>query len=71
MVLGPERDEVAEEWRRLHKEQLCDLYSLPDIIRLIKSRRVKWVKHVTHMRQRERERRCIQGKILFRKPRRL
>jgi hypothetical protein len=39
---GPKRDEVMGEWRKLHNEQLRDLYSLPNIIRLIKSRSMRW-----------------------------
>jgi hypothetical protein len=37
-IFGPERDEVTGEWRKLHNEELCDLYSSPSIIRIIKSR---------------------------------
>jgi hypothetical protein len=39
-IFGPERNEVMGEWRKLHKEELRDLYSLPSIIRIIKSRRM-------------------------------
>ena len=46
-VLGAERDEVTEEWRKLHNEELSDLYSLPNIVRVIKSRRMRWAGHVT------------------------
>jgi hypothetical protein len=45
-VFGPKRDEVMGGWRKLHKEELHDLYSLPSIIRIIKSRRIRWVGHV-------------------------
>jgi hypothetical protein len=45
-IFGPRRDEVMGEWRKLHDEELHDLYSLPSIIRIIKSRRMRWVGHV-------------------------
>jgi hypothetical protein len=48
-IFGPKRDEVTVEWRRLHKEELNDLYSSPTIIRVIKSRRMRWAEHVAHM----------------------
>jgi hypothetical protein len=41
-VFGPKRDEVTGEWRKLHNEELRDLYCLPSIIRIIKSRRMRW-----------------------------
>jgi hypothetical protein len=49
MILGPKRDEATGEWRRLHNEELNDLYSLPNIIRVIKSRRMRWAGHIAHM----------------------
>jgi len=45
-IFGPRRDEVTEEWRRLHNEELNDLYSSPNIVRVIKSRRMRWAGHV-------------------------
>ena len=41
-VFGPKRDEVTGEWKKLHNE-LSDLYSLPNIVRVVKSRRIRWV----------------------------
>ena len=41
-VFGPKRDEVTREWRKLHNEELSDLYSLPNIVRVVKSRRIRW-----------------------------
>jgi hypothetical protein len=48
-IFGPKRDEVTGEWRRLHNEELKDLYSSPNIIRVIKSRRMRWAGHVAYM----------------------
>jgi hypothetical protein len=48
-VFGPRRDEVTGEWRKLHNEELSDLYSLPNILRVVKSRRMRWVGHVARM----------------------
>jgi hypothetical protein len=45
-VFGPKTCEMTGEWRKLHNEKLCDFYSLPRIIRIIKSRRMRWVGHV-------------------------
>ena len=47
-VFGPKRDEVTGEWRKLHKEELMDLYSLPNIVRVVKSRRM-WAGQVARM----------------------
>jgi len=43
-IFGPRRDEVTTEWRRLHNEELNDLYRTPNIVRVIKSRRMRWVR---------------------------
>jgi hypothetical protein len=48
-VFGPEKDEVTGEWRKLHNEELSDLYSLPNIVRVVKSRRMRWAGHVARM----------------------
>jgi len=48
-IFGPRRDEVTGEWRRLHNEELNDLYSSPNIIRVIKSRRMRWAGNVARM----------------------
>ena len=45
-IFGPKRDEVTGEWRKLHSEELSDLYSSPNIFRVVKSRRMWWVGHV-------------------------
>jgi hypothetical protein len=56
-IFGPKRDEVTGEWRKLHNEELNGLYSLPNIVRAIKSRRMRWAWHVARMG----EERHIQG----------
>jgi hypothetical protein len=48
-IFGPQRDEVTGEWRKLHSEELHNLYSSPDIVRQVKSRRMRWVGHVARM----------------------
>jgi hypothetical protein len=48
-IFGPKRYEVTGEWRKLHNEELRDLYSSPGIIRIIKSRRMRWAGHVVRM----------------------
>jgi hypothetical protein len=48
-IFGPKRDEVTGGWSKLHNEELRDLYSLPSIIRMIKSRRMKWEGPVARM----------------------
>ena len=55
-VFGHRREEVMGEWRRLHNEELNDLYSSPNIVRVIKSRRMRWAGHVARMGE---ERGCI------------
>jgi hypothetical protein len=50
-MFGPKRDEVTGEWRKLHNEELHNLYSSPDIIRQVKSRRMRWVGHVAWERR--------------------
>ena len=44
-IFGPKRDEVTGEWRKLHNEELNDLYPSPNIVRMIKSRRIRWAVH--------------------------
>ena len=50
-VFGSKRDEVKVEWRKLHNEELSDLYSLPNIVRVVKSKRMRWAGHVARMWQ--------------------
>jgi hypothetical protein len=49
ITFGPTRDGVTEEWRKLHNKELHNLYSSPNIIRLIKSRKMRWAGHMVHM----------------------
>ena len=48
-VFGSKRDEVTGEWRKLHNEELIERYSLPNIARVVKSRRMRWAGHAAHM----------------------
>jgi hypothetical protein len=50
-IFGPKRDEVKGEWRKLHNEEVRDLYSSASIIRIIKSRRMRWAGHVARMEE--------------------
>jgi hypothetical protein len=59
----PKRDEVTREWKKLHNEELNVLYSSPNIVWVIKSRRMRWVRHVAHMGERS-----VVYRVLVRKP---
>ena len=48
-VFGPKRDKVTGEWRKLHNEELSDLYSLPNIVRVVEARRMRWAGDVARM----------------------
>jgi len=61
-IFGPRRDEVMGEWRRLRNEELNDLYSSPNIVRVIKSRRMRWAGHVTCMGEERGVYRVLVGK---------
>jgi hypothetical protein len=67
-MFGPRRDEVTGEWRRLHNKQLYDLYSSPNIIRVIKSRRLRWAGHVARMEERRGAYRALVVKPEGRRP---
>jgi hypothetical protein len=64
---GPKRDKVTGEWRKLHNEELHDLYSSTSIIRIIKSRRMRWSGHVARMEKRNAYRSLV-GKPGGRRP---
>ena len=61
-VFGPKRDEVREEWRKPHNEELNDLYSSPNIVRVNKSRYMRWAGHVAHIGARRGVYRVLVGK---------
>jgi len=67
-IFGHRRDEVTGEWRRLHNEELNDLYSSPNIVRVIKSRIMRWAEHVAHMGEDRGVYRVLVGKPEGRRP---
>jgi hypothetical protein len=67
-IFGPKRDEVRGEWRRLHKKELYALYSSPNIIRVIKSRRLRWAGHVARTGERRGAYGALVGKLEGRRP---
>ena len=67
-VFGPRRDEVTGEWRKLHNEELRDLYSLPNIVRVTKSRRMRWAVHVARMGEGRGVHRVLVGKPEEKRP---
>jgi hypothetical protein len=67
-IFGPKRDEVTGEWRRLHNKELYALYSSPSIIRVVKSRRLRWAGHVARMGERRGAYRALVGKPEERRP---
>jgi hypothetical protein len=67
-VFGPKRDEVTGEWRKLNKEELRDIYSLPSIVRMVKSRRMRWAGHVARMAERRGVHKVLVGKPEGKRP---
>jgi hypothetical protein len=66
-IFGPKRDEVTGEWRKLHNEELHNLYSSPDIIRK-KSRRMRWAEHVARMEEESKVYKVLVGKPEGKRP---
>jgi hypothetical protein len=67
-IFGPKRDEVTGDWRKLHNEELHNLYSSLDIIRMIKSRRMRWGGHVARMGEKRNAYRILVGKPKGKRP---
>ena len=72
-IFGPKRDEVTGQWRKLHNEELNDLHCSPNIIQVIRSRRMRWAEHVARMGERRDVYRVLvrkpEGKSPFGRPR--
>jgi len=67
-VFGPKRDELTRDWRKIHNEELSDLHSLPNIVRVVKSRRKRWAEHVARMREGRGVHRVLVGKPEGKRP---
>jgi hypothetical protein len=67
-IFGPRRDEVTGDWRRFHNEELNDLYSSPNIVRVIKWRRMRWAGHVVRMGEKRGVHRVLVGKPKGKRP---
>jgi hypothetical protein len=67
-IFGSKRDEVMGEWRKMHNEELRDLYTSPSIIRIIKSRRMRWVGHIVRIGEKRTAYRLLVGKPEGKRP---
>jgi hypothetical protein len=67
-IFGPKRDEVSGGWRKLHNEELHNLCSSPNIIRIMKSRRIRWAGHVAHIGAKKNEYRIWRGNLEAKRP---
>jgi hypothetical protein len=67
-IFGPKRAEVTGKWRKLHKEELHQLYSSPSIIRIMKSRKMRWAGHVARMGEKKNAYRLLVGKTEGKRP---
>jgi hypothetical protein len=68
MIVGPKRDEVTQDWRKVYNEELNDLHSSPNNIRVIKSKIMRWAGHVARMRKRRGAYRVLIGKPVGKRP---
>ena len=67
-ISGPKRDEVTDKWRKLHNEELTDMYCSSNIVRVIRPRRMRWAKHVVCMGERRGVYRVLVGKPEGKRP---
>ena len=67
-VFGPKRDDVTGEWRKLHNEELSYLHSLPNILGMVKSRKMRWAGHVARMGEERGVQRVLVGKPEGKRP---
>jgi len=67
-IFGPKRDELTKGWRKIHNEELNDLYSSTNIVRVIKSRIMRWAGHVARMREKRSVYRVLVGKPEGKRP---
>jgi hypothetical protein len=67
-VFGPKRDEVTGEWRKLHNEEFSEMHSLPNIVLVVKSIRIRWAGHVARMGEGRGVRRVLIGKPEGKRP---
>jgi len=67
-IFGPRKDEVTGEWRRLYNEEINDFYSSPNIVRVIKSGRMRWAGHVARMEEERGVYRVLVGKPEGKRP---
>jgi hypothetical protein len=67
-IFGPKSDEVTGKLRKLHNEELNDLYSSPDIVRVIKAKRMRWARNVARMGERRAVYRVLVGKLEGKRP---
>jgi hypothetical protein len=67
-IFGLKRDEVTGDWRKLHNEELHDLYSSPSIVRIMKTRRMRWAGHLARMRKKRNAYTLLVGKPEGRRP---
>ena len=67
-IFGPKRDQITGEWRKLHNEERNDLYSSPNIVRVIKPRRMRWTEHAARMEKSRGVYRILVGKPEGKRP---